>query len=124
MRRYEDYIDASKNSDVSNVKWLKYKIIVPDEEEKAEFLEVCKHLHDSDIDTDFVGVNQLVHEYVNEDTVNIVVDRRLYNKLCIDKAEEVFKTLEAADLKVDTVYIPEECADKVIEDLKGLESKS
>jgi len=64
---------------LKKVEWLKYKIVVPSEKDKKELKEAFGAIHDSYIDTDIVGVNQLAHEYQEHD--NIIVDEELYNKL-------------------------------------------
>ena len=35
----------------------------------------------ADIDTDYIPVNQLVHEYYESDSSNIIVNEELYNTL-------------------------------------------
>lgn len=80
MKRYEYY----KN--MVDVKWTKYKIVVPTEHDKEEVQKALEHCHDSkDIDTDFVTVNQLVHEYSHEDSsdkfCNVIVDKKLYDQI-------------------------------------------
>lgn len=87
MRRYEDY-QADKErlcltqEEIKKVKWTKYKIVVPTEADKNEILEAMKHFHDSlDVDTDYIVVNQLAHEYLTGD--NIIVNPKLYGKLGI-----------------------------------------
>ncbi len=82
MKKYEDY------KDLKNINWTKYKIIVPTEEDKQEILEAFEHLHYTDCDTDYVTVNQLIHEYLTPNKTgdpltrnNIIVDKNLYDKL-------------------------------------------
>ncbi len=85
MRRYEDYQqDKDKpclnQDEIKNVEWTKYKIVVPTDSDKEELLSAFKHFHDSvDIDTDYIAVNQVAHEYITGN--NIIVDQELYNKL-------------------------------------------
>jgi hypothetical protein len=85
MKRYEDYqVDKEKpclnQEEIKNVEWTKYKIVVPTESDKEEILLGFKHFHDSlDIDTDYIVVNQMAHEYITAN--NIIVDEELYNKL-------------------------------------------
>jgi len=85
MKRYEDYQEDKdrpclNQNEIKKVEWTKYKIIVPTKKDKEEIVSAFKHFHDSnDIDTDFVVVNQLAHEYITAD--NIIVDEELYNKL-------------------------------------------
>jgi len=96
MKKYTDY-----KEDCSDVKWTKFKIVVPTQEDRQEVMEAMSHIHDADIDTDFVTVNQLCHEYrplnhlwedgtvceVDADPkhYNIVVDKELYEKLNEEK---------------------------------------
>ncbi len=94
MKRYEDFKNESNETDLltkeelEKVRWTKYKIIVPTEEDKKELEMAFEHIHYSDIDTDNVVVNQLAHEYLTEEVTgdpetrnNIIVDEELYNKL-------------------------------------------
>jgi hypothetical protein len=93
MRRYEDYQEDKSKDDLTdeewkNVEWVKYKIVVPTEEDKKELEEAFEHLHYSDIDTDNIPVNQLVHEYYTAERSgdpntknNIILDKELYNEL-------------------------------------------
>jgi hypothetical protein len=81
MKTYDD-------NPIEKIDWTKYKIVVPTEEDKKELEEAFRHFHDSDIDTNFVTVNQLAHEYLTPEVTgdkdtknNIVVDDDLYNKL-------------------------------------------
>lgn len=85
MKRYEDYqTDKEKpcltQDEIKNVEWTKYKIVVPTEADKEEIMLGFKHFHDSfDIDTEYIVVNQMAHEYITAN--NIIVDEELYNKL-------------------------------------------
>lgn len=81
MKRYEDYEDKS-------YPWTKYKIIVPTEEDRDELLEAFEHLHYSDVDTENIAVNQLIHEYLTPERSgnpltknNIIVNKELYEQL-------------------------------------------
>ena len=85
MRNYNDYKEDKKRDELTKeelakVEWVKYKIIVPSQEEKEELMDAFKHIHYADIDTDYVGVNQLAHEYHDDDN-NIIVDKDLYDQL-------------------------------------------
>lgn len=83
MRRYK--IDSD------DVKWTKYKIVVPTKEDAQEVMDALEHIHDSDIDTGFVTVCQLAHEYLTPEREpgcthnNIIVDKELYEKLSKDE---------------------------------------
>ena len=94
MKRYEDFknkdneTDYLTNEEMNNVKWTKYKIVVPTLEDKLELEKAFEHIHYSDIDTDNIAVNQLAHEYLTEERTgdpktinNIIVDEELFNKL-------------------------------------------
>lgn len=88
MRQYKDYqkdhksdIDLTRD-EIKKVEFVKFKIIVPNEEEKIEFMNACKHIHDSDvlmIDNDYVCVNQIAHQYTEHN--EIIVNKKLYDKL-------------------------------------------
>lgn len=71
MKKYEDF----KN----DIDFTKYKIIVPTNKDKKDLMEAFEHIHYSDIDTDFVTVNQLAHEYLNGDS--ILVNQKIFNLL-------------------------------------------
>ena len=84
MKKYQDYQEDKTKEFISSeelkkVQWLKYKIIVPSKEDKEETMEAFSHFHYSNIDTEFVAVNQLAHEYL--DGSNIIVNKKLYDKL-------------------------------------------
>ena len=73
MKRYEDFKSEGNKTDyltkeeMKNVKWTKYKIVVPTLEDKLELEKAFEHIHYSDIDTDNIAVNQLAHEYLTEE---------------------------------------------------------
>jgi len=91
MNRYNDYKKDGSGDDLSydefdSIVWAKYKIIVPTEEDRQELMQAFEHFHDSDIDTEYVAVNQLCHEYLDATREkgavnNIIVDKDLFNKL-------------------------------------------
>ena len=58
MKKYSDY-----KEDCSDVSLTKFKIIVPTEEDRQEVMKAFEHIHDANIDTEYVTVNQLAHEY-------------------------------------------------------------
>lgn len=80
MKRYEDYEE-------DNRPWTKYKIVVPTEQDRKELMEAFEYFHyGSDTDAENIVVNQLIHEYLDEERMegaknNIIVDEKLYNKL-------------------------------------------
>lgn len=55
----------------------RFFILVPTEKDKRILQNAFMHIHDSDIDTDLVSVNQLAHQYL-DDSTSIVVNRVLY----------------------------------------------
>jgi hypothetical protein len=80
MNEYND-VPAEK------IKWTKYKIIVPTEEDKKELEQAFKHFHDSDCDPNYVVINQLIHEYLTPEATgdpntknNIIVNKELYEQ--------------------------------------------
>ena len=75
MKRYQDY------KSIDDVVWTKFRIIVPTEEDKKELQEAFKHLHEANIDTDNVPVNELVHQYLNDEGCYIIVDKELYESI-------------------------------------------
>lgn len=79
MKKYSDYPE-------NEIPWTKYKIVVPTEEDRQELMKGFEHIHYSDVDTENIVVNQLIHEYLDEERMegaknNIIVDSVLYNKL-------------------------------------------
>ena len=72
MKKYKDFqkdkdaLYLSKE-EMTNVKWTKYVIVVPTEEDRNELMEAFEHIHYSDIDTDNIAVNQLAHEYLDDE---------------------------------------------------------
>ena len=80
LKKYPD------NEDLSKVEWTKYKIIVPSEEDRQELMKAFEYFHYRDVDSSFVAVNQLIHEYLDESRNegsrnNILVDPELYEKI-------------------------------------------
>jgi predicted metal-dependent TIM-barrel fold hydrolase len=79
LKKYDDF------KSIQDVDWTKYVIVVPSEKDREQLMEAFEHIHYSDIDTDFVAVNQLAHEYLDESRNkgsynNIVVDPELYSQ--------------------------------------------
>ena len=79
MKKYSNYPENEKP-------WTKYKIVVPAEEDRQELMKGFEHFHNSYVDTENIVVNQLIHEYLDEERMegvknNIIVDSVLYNKL-------------------------------------------
>lgn len=73
---------------VTEIKLTKYKIIVPTEEDRKELMEAFEHMHNSDVDHNFVPINQLSHEYLDKERTgdrktknNIIVNKELYEQL-------------------------------------------
>ena len=73
---------------LDGVIWTKYKIIVPTERDRNELMDAFEHIHYSDVDSDFVVVNQLIHEYLTSENSgnpltknNIIVNKDLYDKI-------------------------------------------
>jgi len=86
MKKYSDYQKNKIRSflteeEMKKVEWTKFKIVVPTEEDKQEIMDAFHHFHNSNIDTEFVTVNQLAHQYLDDDGMNIVVNKELYDEL-------------------------------------------
>jgi len=71
------------------VKWTKFCIVVPTEKDKKDLQAAFEYFHDNRlIDTDFITVNQLAHQYLEPPDGNpfILVDEdaflRLQQKVC------------------------------------------
>lgn len=82
MKRYSDYQKDKNSEEITKeelklVDWTKYKIIVPSKKDKKQLIDAFKHFHDSDIDTEFITVSQLSHEYLNGD--NIIVSQKAFD---------------------------------------------
>lgn len=84
LKRYSDFKEDPKREDltqreIDKIKWTKFKIVVPTEEDKNEIMEALKHFHDNQFDSDYITANQLAHEYLNGSS--ILVDKELYEKI-------------------------------------------
>lgn len=84
MKKYTDYQDDKTKSELTDqelgkIDWTRFKIVVPTDADKQEIMDAFEHMHYADIDTDFVTVNQLVHEYL--EGTNIIVNEELFKKL-------------------------------------------
>lgn len=82
MLRYPEE-NQSSNKLPDDFPWPKFKIVVPNEYEKEQLQKAIKHIHFSNIDTDYVYVNSLAHQY--QEQCDIVVDEKLYKKLSKEK---------------------------------------
>ena len=91
LKKSSDYkkdksgLDLSPD-EISKIDWTKYKIIVPTEKDRRELMEAFEHIHYSNIDTNYVTVNQLAHEYLDDDVMdgaynNIIVDSDIFRKI-------------------------------------------
>jgi len=72
--------------DSKTLDWTKYKIVVPRQEDYDELKAAFEHFHYSDIDTNFIVVNQLAHEYLDKEhgenyKNNIIIDPIIYSAL-------------------------------------------
>lgn len=98
MKKYQDYKaqkpdgtkrtksrsdeDELSKDELSKIRWTRFKIIVETEEDRQEIMEAFCHFHYADIDTDFITVNQLAHQYLEPN--NIIVNPVLYKELSKD----------------------------------------
>jgi len=116
MKKYSDYPE-------NETPWTKYKIVVPTEEDRQELMKGFEHFHYSDVDTENIVVNQLIHEYLDEERIegtknNIIVDSVLYNKLTNNLIGKTLN-LDLGSLSPVTVTIKEITDTKVIVDYKN-----
>jgi len=94
MKKYSDYknknskLDDLTEEELKNVRWTKYKILVPSEEDKKELEMAFEHIHYSDVDSEYITVNQLIHEYLTPERTrdpktknSIIVNKELFNSL-------------------------------------------
>ena len=89
MARYSDYqYDETKPMDqnmIDSIPWTKFKIIVPTERDKLQVQKAIEYLHNCDIDTDYVWVNQIVHAYETDENYEaIVVNSDIFNSLKLE----------------------------------------
>jgi len=87
------YFDMKRWSDIpdNELEWSDFIIVVPDEENKKELQKAFEYFHDNRlIDTDYMAVSQLCHQYLGEEDGgnDILVDRELYLKVLEAKAKE------------------------------------
>jgi hypothetical protein len=79
MKRYPK---DDTNIDWQNFKWTRFKIVVPTKADEKELRDAFRHFHDArDIDTDYVTVNQLAHQYLDDPGCHIIVDKTTYESL-------------------------------------------
>lgn len=79
MRRYPK--DAT-NIDWSKFKFVKFKIVVPTKQDASELKQAFEYIHNiQELDTDYVAVNQLAHQYLDDGGCNIIVDKKQYEEL-------------------------------------------
>jgi Fe-S-cluster formation regulator IscX/YfhJ len=81
MKKY-----PKKEVDPKTINYTKYKIIVPTKEDYEELKEAFKYFHYSDVDSSYIIVNQLIHEYLDIDEGdeyknNIIINEKLYNAI-------------------------------------------
>lgn len=84
LKRYADHGYTSAKCNIEKVKFTKFKIVVPTQKDKEQLQAAFEYLHNQDIDTDFIAVNQVVHEYDYQDPKrpdNIIVNKQLFNEL-------------------------------------------
>ncbi len=84
LKRYEDYGYRKFPDNIKRVKFTKFKIVVPTKKDKEQLQAAFEYLHNRDIDTDFIAVNQVVHEYDYGEPSkpdNIIIDKNIFNSL-------------------------------------------
>lgn len=120
MQTYDD-------KPIDEINWTKYKIIVPTEHDKKELEEAFEHLHYTECDTNFVAVNQLIHEYLTPERSgnprtqnNIIVNKNLYNAISVDAAKERLLELYENQIMDLTMMSKIELGDDVIQEIQRL----
>lgn len=86
MKKYKDFGVTNKKPSVEKVKWTEFIIIVPSTADKKEVQAAMEYFHDmQETDTDFVTVNQFVHEYEHGDESDkhsrLLVDDDMFRQL-------------------------------------------
>ena len=81
MKRYPKDSYTNPNFDWSKIKWTKFKIVVPTQADAKELKDAFRHIHDANIDTGYVAVNQLAHQYQDDSGCHIIVDKKAYESL-------------------------------------------
>ncbi len=72
-------------NDKKETKFFDYRIVVPTEKDRKQLIKAFEYMHNLRcIDTDYILVNQLVHEYEHEfvpEHSNIIIDKELFEKI-------------------------------------------
>lgn len=84
MRQYPENL-----KDTTKVKFVKFRIVVPTEDDKRQLQACFEYIHDNpimDCEEDFIALNQVAHSYVDSTLEPghpemIVVNEKLYKKL-------------------------------------------
>lgn len=100
MRQYRK--NMSIHADLSKVKWVNFRIVVPTEDDKKQLQAAFEFIHDSpvmDTPEDYIVINQLAHSYLDEKREKgaespILVDESLFKqtkqKTCKHNREHYF----------------------------------
>ncbi len=72
--------------DLTSTYWTQYKIVVPTKKDKKQLQDAFEHFHNQGYNSEYITANQLAHEYLTPKREpgsknNIVVDKKLFNKL-------------------------------------------
>jgi len=81
--RYDDMLKYKKGDKYEDAFHPRYIILVPKQVDKNELKKAFEYLHDQDIDTSFVAVNDVVHEYLDngsDGVSQIMVNEELYDE--------------------------------------------
>jgi hypothetical protein len=72
-------------NDKKETEFFNYKIVVPTEKDRKQLIKAFEYLHNLRcIDTDYIIVNQLVHEYELEskpEYSSIIINKELFEKI-------------------------------------------
>ena len=92
MKTYEDFgiVHGTPMTDPKwkKVKWIDFRIVVPDQYTKDQLLAAFEFIHDNNsvMDNDFMAVNSIAHSYLTPErepgTIpRIIVDPELFRKV-------------------------------------------
>ena len=83
LKTYASFGYNEPTDDLSKVKFPQFKIVVPTVEDKGQIQAALEHIHDSNVNPDFVAVNALMHGYQDLPTQPgpVVVNPHLFSQI-------------------------------------------
>ena len=84
---------------IDKQKWVKFKIVVPDQETREQLRAAFEYIHDNRIiDTDFMAVNALAHSYLYDE-----IEKGVESPIIVDPIQ--YKMLEKQTCMHRNTYI-------------------